>query len=69
MKVWTCVGFKGHYPVGTALVVVAPTMEIAERLVTQELEKQGLPQEEGDVQLQELNTSVAQVRVLANGNY
>ena len=68
MKVWTCRGFEGYNPVGTALVVVASSLEEAESLVLDELENQGLPQKRG-IQLQELNTEVAQVRILNNGDY
>ncbi len=33
MAIYTCTGFKGHYPVGTSAVIVANGEEHARRLL------------------------------------
>ena len=42
MKVWTNTTFSGHYPVGTAAVVVAETAEQAAQLLQTALAERGL---------------------------
>lgn len=42
MKIWTNTEFEGHYPVGTAAIVIADTQEQASILLNEELPKYGL---------------------------
>jgi len=44
MNVYTCTSFKGHYPVGTAAVVVATDQEHAASLLEQLLAENRLSQ-------------------------
>ena len=44
-KIWVCIEFKGHYPVGTSAMVRARTSEKATKLLEQELSKLSLTQE------------------------
>lgn len=44
MKVWTCVEFAGHWPVGTAAVVVADTAAQAAHRLGEVLKERGLSQ-------------------------
>ena len=67
MKVWTCNDFKGHWPVGAAAVVVAPSREEAKRLLLAELDANGLHQK-ADIDLQAVPL-VPLVRILFDGNY
>ena len=71
MKVWTITGFKGHWPVGTAAVVVAENKEHAVQSMVDALLFLGLPQEIEPDQLVELNldTDTPTVRVLCDGDY
>lgn len=68
MKVFTATGFQGHWPVGTAAVVVAETEEEADRLLIESLSKMDLIQDE-PVKLQEVDTTVTHVSVLLDGDY
>jgi len=69
MKTWTCNNFKGHYPVGTAAVVSAETVEVAIIWLEKELNERGLPQTIQPVQLIPMVTSTRKVRILCDGNY
>lgn len=69
MRVFTCTGFEGHWPVGTSAVVVANTVGHASLLLSDALKLQGLKQEITIEQLVELDTSVAAAIVLQNGEY
>lgn len=44
MKTWTCNSFKGHYLVGTALVVTADNIELAITMIETQLIQIGLQQ-------------------------
>lgn len=61
MKVWTSNDWKGVWPVGTALVVVAETEEEARKLVSWEIT--------GDFTLEEVSTKFAHVTILCDGDY
>lgn len=69
MKVFTNTHFRGHYPVGTAAVVVAETVEHAAELLEKQLKAIGLPQHVLVEHMNELDTSSASVRVLRDGDY
>jgi hypothetical protein len=68
MRVWTCRDHDGHWPVGTASVIVAESEEQAQDLLKAELRAQELNPEE-PFTLQELNTATPCVRVLRDGEY
>lgn len=68
MAVFTCTCFKGHWPVGTAAVVIAEDREKAATLLNVELEKQGLSPEVLPDWLDELGTDACAV-ILCNGDY
>lgn len=69
MKVWTCNTFAGHWPVGTAAVIVAPTELEALHLLDEAIQAQGLkPLREHD-KLVELSTDSQRVSILCNGDY
>lgn len=75
MKVFTCDDFKGHYPVGTAAVVVADDINVARQMLADHLKTLGLPQDDGHpsrphrFSLTQLHTSKPQVIILNDGNY
>ncbi len=69
VKVFTCDGFEGHYPVGAAAVMVAETEERARELLDAELKSGGLPGLREDDEVMELNPEVEVVFVLVDGNY
>lgn len=43
MRVWAVTGFQGHWPVGTAAMVVAPSLSAAKRKLGEQLKAHGLP--------------------------
>lgn len=69
MKVFFNNRFRGHYPVGTAAVVVAETREMACCLLAEKLIEHGL--KDGVVlgDMIEVPTTGNQVFVLNDGNY
>jgi hypothetical protein len=69
VKVWTCTGFDGHYPVGTAAVVVAETAEQAADELNRELRRRGLAGDVTSDGMRELETETPGALVLADGNY
>lgn len=69
MTTWTCNNFKGHNPVGSALVVTADNIELAILLVERKLMQEGLEQTIKREQLVPLPTHHRHVRVLCNGDY
>ena len=75
MRVFTCDDFKGHYPVGTAAVVVASDIAEARKLLDAELASRGLPQHDGHPSrptvptLTQVYTSKPRVIILCDGNY
>lgn len=69
MKVWYNKGFTGHYPVGTAAVMVADTAEEATQALNDSLVQGGLRGDakvEDTVQLKTLRPSVV---ILNDGEY
>lgn len=69
MQVYTCTKFKGHYPVGAAAVIVAPTRAHAVDMINRKLEEIGLPQYVlmDDVELVDKN--IPQTIIMCDGNY
>jgi hypothetical protein len=76
MKVFTCTCFTGHWPVGTAAVVIADNQNDAALLLNGSLIKNGLP---GDAEPEDIielceahivdSRQVGAVRILCNGDY
>lgn len=73
LNVYTCNNFRGHYPVGSAAVVVAADHEHGANLLEQLLTAQGLSQIVAPGQLTffcEAGDGVsANARILVNGEY
>lgn len=67
MRVYTCVDHDGHW-VGVASVVVAPSEEIARRLLLVELNRHGLDGSK-PFHLREINITEPQAFVLQDGDY
>jgi len=66
-KIYTCNSFEGHYPVGSAAVVVAGNEYEAKSLLLATLENMGLPQKE--INVTELDINKKQVQILCDGEY
>jgi len=69
MKVYTCTTFKGHFPVGTAAVVVAKGRRIARTRLSKVLKVQELSGLSGKDRLEELKLDSPGVYILADGNF
>jgi hypothetical protein len=69
MRVFTSDDFAGHWPVGTAAVVVAPDEAAARVLLLAELATHGLADQPRGFTLRELDTVVPAAVVLNNGDY
>lgn len=69
MKLFTCTDFLGHWPVGTAAVVVAPDEAIARTLLLAVLREHGLGDQSAGFTLIEVNTTVPNAVVLRDGDY
>lgn len=70
MKVFTCSDFKGHWPVGTAAVIVAETRTDAQRQLFDELRKLGLAdKQEGQPTLVEVTLKRPKAIILCDGDY
>lgn len=68
MKVFTCTNFEGHYPVGVAAIIVAPTRKRAMQLLEEALENDGLHLD-GDETLEEVPLKKSFCELLNNGDY
>lgn len=71
MNVYTIKGFQGHYPVGTAAIVVAESKERALVLLNEELTKEYLPSiKDTDIaQLRLVDLNTESVDILCTGDY
>jgi hypothetical protein len=71
MRVWVTTDFEGHYPVGTAGIVVAEDEARARRLMRDEIKRQGLSGKGfgKPFSLQEIPLTNARATVLLNGDY
>lgn len=69
-KVFTCVDFKGIWPIGVASVVVAENKKEAKRLLLNALLEAKIDQPEvKDLTLQELDLTTSHAVILNNGDY
>jgi hypothetical protein len=69
MKVFTCTGFEGHYPVGTAAVVVEETAVEAAYELNTFLMQSGLPGGVTAEHMREVPMERGFTHVLCNGDY
>lgn len=70
LKVWMHNKFRGHYPVGTAAVVIAPHREAAVTYLQCALGECDLPEQEIDpADFMELSLVDGSYFVLNDGNY
>lgn len=69
MKVFMCVEFKGHYPIGTAAVTVADDIECARRNFNEALKESGLPDLTSDDEITEIPTHSDYTVIMCEGNY
>lgn len=67
--IFTCTGFLGFNPVGTAAVVVAESADSAVRILNRELRKRRLPGKVTPDMLTELSTIVPHAIILNAGDY
>lgn len=69
-KVFAFTGFRGHWPVGTAALVIAEDINEAARMLSDELTDLGLQQVINIKEAVEVNPEVGKaVRILVDGNY
>ena len=69
MRVFTCNNFEGHFPVGTAAVIVADNVVDAMRALNTGLKGIGLPDDVKVGDLVEVDTDVPSVDILCDGDY
>ena len=69
MKAWTVDSFEGHYPIGTAAVIVAENISTAITILEDKLRQEGLQQQIKPDQLVPLSSGTSCVRILNDGNY
>lgn len=67
MQVFVCTDHKGHYPVGTASVVIAENERQAYRLLETGLQQVGLADEA--FTLKQVDITTPKAIVLCDGNY
>ena len=68
MKIWTNNKFQGHWPVGTAAVVVATDAANACEYLNLFLAEQGFPETRPE-DFEEMPHKEGEVRILNNGDY
>jgi hypothetical protein len=68
LRLWVCTDHAGHYPVGVASIVLAPTEERARELLSAKLREHGLDPEAGPYTLEERRL-VECAYVLNDGDY
>jgi hypothetical protein len=68
MRLWTTTEFTGHYPVGTAAVVVAETVEQAFELMREQLKRHSLDHTQG-FGMREIPATEPAAYILCDGNY
>lgn len=72
MRLYHNTSFPGHYPVGTAAVIVARDRAQAKRLLMEEAKKYGLKLADDDVDVKDfilMDTGVPACIILHDGNY
>jgi hypothetical protein len=68
-KIYTNTVFTGHWPVGTAAVVIADNATTAAVLLNEELKKSDLPQTAKKNDMKEFPMDCDTVLILCDGNY
>lgn len=69
MNVYTCTNFVGHWPVGVAALIVAPTKQIAKIELLERLKRIRLPQTQKTVdqlKLRKINLNCTSVIILGD---
>jgi len=69
MKVFTCTGFDGHYPVGTAAVIVDESAEAALQQLNDSLVAKGLVGDATIDMIVPVKTRTRACTILLDGNY
>jgi hypothetical protein len=69
LGVYVCNQFTGHYPVGTAAVVVAESQEHAAQVLNEQLKAQGLPGDANANMMALVMQKSPQAVILCDGNY
>jgi hypothetical protein len=69
MKIYISTMFTGHYPVGTAALVVARDGARANHILNEALKQDGLPGDNREEWLHEVPVEDELVDILNNGNY
>lgn len=70
MKIYTTTEFTGHYPVGTAALVVAEDRQQAAEVLNRQLQGLGLPGDASpDSMVPVIVGEAAFARILCNGDY
>ncbi len=69
MNIYTSTKFTGHWEVGVAAVVVAPSPEVAVAILNTRLEQYGLPGDAKEEDMKLMRAEVESVRILCDGNY
>lgn len=69
MNVYTITGFRGHWPVGTSAVIVAPDRHQAKHLLEAALARAGLSQTIREDDFKLLETEVMRAEILQDGDY
>jgi hypothetical protein len=70
MNTYTCTGFIGHWPVGTAAVVIANDPQDAAMKLNAALKLNGLPSSALPIDMRPFPADPADdVRILCDGNY
>lgn len=69
MNVWANTEFTGHYPVGTASIVVAETQDQAAALLNAALVERGLKETARPEQFSRIATNTPVAVVLNDGDY
>ncbi|MDQ0091658.1 hypothetical protein J2T12_005098 [Paenibacillus anaericanus] len=67
MKVFTCNDHEGHYPVGTASVIISENEQQASLLLKTQLKQRGISNE--TFTLKEIDLAMPRAIVLCDGNY
>lgn len=68
LKVFTCNDFVGHYPIGTAAIIVAENKARAHRLLMVELASRGLDKQQAFT-VQEVSLTAPSAIILRDGDY
>lgn len=69
MRVFYTNDYRGHWPVGTAALIVARNLDEAYVLMNNQLCAMGLGKDNSDFTIKELPTDSTHVVVLQDGNY